>query len=145
MTPISTIKKWLSIAIQQPIDDQLEMFYYDKSNNEFFSILILDLYLFDKKLNLIKDLSLYYSIEELKVLKDRVKRIFNNNPSVVLLPKYGIVDDLETRQQLIESFLTENKIELSASKIFINFQKDPIRFPSKKDHKNDSKPWWRFW
>lgn len=135
----------MSIAIQQPIDDQLEMFYYDKTNNEFFSILILDLYLFDKKLNLIEDLSLYYSKGELKILKDRVKRIFNHKPSIVILPKYGIIDDLETKKQLIESFLTENKIDLSKSKIFINFQKDPICFPSKKNTKNDSKPWWKFW
>lgn len=145
MTQISIIKDWITVAIQQPIDDQLEIFYYDKSNNEFFSIFILDHYLFDKKTNLIEGISIYYSTEELKILKDRFKRIFNRTSSIVVLPKYGIIDDFEIRDQLIESFLTENKINPNSSKIFINLQKDPIRFPEKMSRKNDSRPWWKFW
>lgn len=145
MTQISIIKDWITVAIQQPIDDQLEIFYYDKSNNEFFSIFILDHYLFDKKTNLIEGISIYYSTEELKILKDRFKRIFNRTSSIVVLPKYGLIDDFEIRDQLIESFLTENKINPNSSKIFINLQKDPIRFPEKMSRKNDSRPWWKFW
>lgn len=145
MTQNSIIKDWITVAIQQPSDDQLELFYYDKSNNEFFSIFILDHYLFDKKNNLIEGISIYYSTEELKILKDRFKRIFNRTSSIVVLPKYGIIDDFEIRDQLIESFLTENKINPNSSKIFINLQKDPIRFPAKMSRKNDSRPWWKFW
>ena len=33
------IKNWLAIALQQPIENESEKFYYDKSKKEFFSTL----------------------------------------------------------------------------------------------------------
>ena len=143
MTESSHLHDWISLAIQQDHDNDLEMFYYDTSRKQFFSILVIDLYLFDKKLNLIDGISLYYSREELNLLKDRVKRIIHQKSSIITLPKYGIIDDHEEKKQRIETFLKEHKIELKTSSVTFVLQKEPIQFKTKSKAVN--KPWWKIW
>lgn len=134
------IKNWIEIAIQQPVDNELEMFYYDATNKEFFSILLLDLYLFDKNLNLLEGISLYYSKAELKLLKDRVQRIFKQKTSIITLPKYGIIEEDQQKNKCIEAFITEHKIDIHNATVYIQFQKEPLQQLSKK-----TKPWWKIW
>ena len=143
MTQFSQVKDWISIAIQQTQDNDLEMFYYDTSNKQFFSILILDLYLFDKKMNLIDGISMYYSKEELKLLKDRVTRIFKEKSSIITLPKHGVFENTEQKNQLIDTFITHHKIDLKTSSVLMTLQKEPIPFTIKTKHV--SKPWWKIW
>lgn len=145
MTHLSALKNWINIAIQQPVDDQLEMFYYDTNTKQFFSVLIIDLYLFDTKLNVIEGISKYYAKEDLTLLKNRVKRIFKQKSSIITLPKYGIIEDEEKKNQLIEAFLIQHKIDLKTSSLLVTFQKDPIPFSSKTNSKQITKPWWKIW
>lgn len=145
MAELSTLKNWIELAIQQPVDDQLEMYYYDTNNKQFFSVLIIDLYLFDKKLNVIEGISMYYEKDELNLLRDRVKRIFKQKSSIIALPKYGIIENNDTKNQLTEAFFSEHKIDLNSSSLLVTLQKEPIPFPTKTNAKQATKPWWKIW
>ena len=74
MSENNQIIHWIMIGIQQELDDPSELFYYDKKEKQFFSILHIDYLLFDQKLNIIDDISLYYTKEELNILRKRIKK-----------------------------------------------------------------------
>lgn len=145
MTDLSTLKYWIDLAIQQPVDDSLEMFYYDTNNKQFFSVLIIDLYLFDKKLNVLEGISMYYEKEELALLKDRVKRIYNQKRSIISVPKCGIIENNDVKNQIIETFISKHKIDITTSSVLILLQKEPISFPIVTKTKSVTKPWWKIW
>ena len=75
MSENSQIIHWIMIGIQQELNDQSELFYFDKKEKQFFSILHIDYLLFDQNLNIIEDISLYYTKEELNLLRKRIKKI----------------------------------------------------------------------
>ena len=43
------LKNWIIFAIQQSQEDNSEKYYYDRKNQEFFSVMVIDLFLFDHK------------------------------------------------------------------------------------------------
>ncbi|GEM_PF-2059410 len=136
------IKNWLLIAFQQEIDDTSEYFYFDKKKNEFFSIHIIDHYLFDKKTKIIKGVSVYFTNNEISIIRDRFKKIKQKNTSIILLPRLGIVEDTSFLLKEIEEFIVQYKIEINSTTLFEVYQKEPIIHDSKSKNK---KQWWRFW
>ena len=138
------IISWLKIAFQQPIDSEIEDFYFDKKSNTFFSITILDKLLIDQKFKIIKNLSPYFSIEELEKIKTWIRKINKNNSSIIKLPKFGLVNNQEELEDKINSFLFKNAIRLSTSEIFEVFQKEPL-FNTTDKLNIETKPWWKFW
>lgn len=129
---------WLCLAIQQNKDDKSEFYYYDKRKKEFFSILNLDFFLFDQKLNIIEGISPYYSIEELKLLQNRISKINKKSTSIVLIPRYGILNSSEEISLKIGDFLSENSIDIQSSSLTNIFQKEPILRKN-----NPRKTWWK--
>jgi len=75
MTNKDTILNRLTTGFQQPADRLSELFYYDKRDNQFFSVLVTDYFLFDNELNLDENASSTYSKTSLESLHDRIKRI----------------------------------------------------------------------
>lgn len=73
------IYNWLTTGLQQPSDRFSEIFYYDKRDNEFFSILVTDYFMFDENLNIAKDTTTTYTKENLETLIDRIRRIENKD------------------------------------------------------------------
>ena len=138
------IISWLKIAFQQPIDSKIEDFYFDKKSNTFFSITILDKLLIDQKFKIIKNLSPYFSIEDLEKIKTWIRKINKNNSSIIKLPKFGLVNNQEELEDKINSFLFKNAIRLSTSEIFEVFQKEPL-FNTTDKLNIETKPWWKFW
>jgi hypothetical protein len=136
---VNTINNWLRIAFQQPLDCESEKFYFDKSNKQFFSILSIDHLLFDKKYNLINDISLYYTSEEIQQLSKRLKALQKNKNSIVLIPRHGIIQEPSILLKYIDEFLLQNRIDIKSCSIFEIYQKEPI--VKKKIVK---KPWWKF-
>lgn len=55
MTKQEQIYNWLTTGLQQPADRLSEIFYYDKRDKEFFSILVTDYFMFDENLNIAKN------------------------------------------------------------------------------------------
>ncbi len=138
----STLKNWLLIAFQQESDDNSEYFYFDKKKNEFFSIHIIDHYLFDEKLNNLYGVSIYFTLEEVSILKERLKKINKKNKSIVSIPKLGILDNKEILEIEIEKFTKENQIDVENSTLFEVLQKSPVPLFERSIKK---KRWWKFW
>jgi hypothetical protein len=111
MTDKETIIDWLRIGLQQPEDWVSEIFYFDKRDNQFFSVLITDYFLFDSELNLAKNTTSGYSEKSLKILRDRIIRIDKNDLSILAIPRVGQKTELEIQEQ-IKSFLEINSIDL---------------------------------
>jgi hypothetical protein len=136
---------WLKIAFQQPIDNDVEDFYFDKKSNCFFSITHLEKLLIDKNFKIQYNLSPYFSDEELKTIQKWTKKIKKSNNSIVKVPSYGIINDEEELTESINQFLFKNAIRLSNATIFNVIQKEVIpRIHTKKEVK-PTKTWWKFW
>lgn len=92
-----------------------EVFYYDKRDNQFFSILMTDYFLFEKNGDLAKEASASYSENTLKLLTNRINRI-NIDSNVIALPRIGSEDDDYVQQA--EAFLNLNAININESTIW---------------------------
>ena len=114
----NTVNNWLKIAFQQPLDCESETFYFDKSDKQFFSILSIEYLLFDKKHNLINDISLYYTSEEIQQLAKRLKAIQKKKNSILLIPRYGIIQEPSNLLKYIDEFLIQNRIDIKSCSIF---------------------------
>jgi len=143
MSEIEKIKKWLKFAILLSPEVKSEFFYFDKTNDEFFSILNIDYFLFDKKKRIIKGISPYYTQKELEILKKRIYKINKKSNSIIEIPKLGILEDEKKIEQQTTHFLELNKINLEKVKLLEIIQKDILPDFHKKTTK--IKRWWEIW
>jgi len=121
MTKQEQIYNWLTIGLQQPADRLSEIFYYDKRDKEFFSILVTDYFMFDENFNVAKDTTTTYTKENLDIIIDRIRRIENKDVAIISLPRFGNsvnVDNLEFISQQTESFLNLNSINIETATIW---------------------------
>lgn len=121
MTKQELIYNWLTSGLRQPADRLSEIFYYDKRDAEFFSILVSDYFMFDENLNVAKDTTTTYINENLEILIDRIRRIENKDVSIISLPRLGNsanVDNTEFISQQAESFLILNSINIETATIW---------------------------
>lgn len=115
------IHNWLTTGLQQPAERLSEIFYYDKRDNEFFSILVTDYFMFDENLNIVKEMTTTYTKENLDTLIDRIRRIENKDISIVSLPRFGNLtnaDNTEFLSQQMESFINLNSINIEMATIW---------------------------
>lgn len=115
------IHNWLTTGLQQPAERLSEIFYYDKRDNEFFSILVTDYFMFDENLNIAKEMTTTYTKENLDTLIDRIRRIENKDISIVPLPRFGNLtnaDNTEFFSQQMESFINLNSINIEMATIW---------------------------
>ena len=149
MTRQEQIYNWLKTGLQQPSDRFSEIFYYDKRDNEFFSILVTDYFMFDENLNIAKDTTTTYTKKDLKTLIDRIKRIESKDVEIISFPRLGNsanLDNTEFISQQIESFLNLNSINVQTATIWEVEENGTITI----DLNNESetlikKPWWKVW
>jgi hypothetical protein len=115
MTTQQQIYNWLITGLQQSPVKFSEVFYYDKRDKQFFSILLTDYLLFDGNGELAKDTSSSYSEATLVLLTDRIRRI-NIDPQIISIPRLGDID--EDYLQQADSFLNLNAINVDESTIW---------------------------
>ena len=115
MTIQEQIYNWLIIGLQQSPVRFSEVFYYDRRDKQFFSILMIDYFLFEADGELSKDATSTYSIDTLKLLKDRIARI-NIDADVIALPRLGDTEDDYLQQA--DSFLKLNAINIDEATIW---------------------------
>ncbi|WDF78294.1 hypothetical protein PQ469_30880 [Mucilaginibacter sp. KACC 22773] len=115
MTTQEQIYNWLITGLQQSPVKFSEVFYYDKRDKQFFSILMTDYFLFDGNGELNKDASSTYSEATLVLLTDRIRRI-NIDPQIIAIPRLGDTD--EDYLQQADSFLNLNAINVDESTIW---------------------------
>jgi hypothetical protein len=136
---------WLKIAFQQPIDNNLECFYYDKKLNVFFSITLLERLLIDEKFKINYSTSPYFTDQELEKIRNWIKKIKHKNESIILIPSYGIFQEEEELNDAVNSFLFKNAIRLSNSTLFEVFQREAIQRKKLIFKSEAKKSWWKFW
>jgi len=143
------IYNWLTTGLQQPSDRFSEIFYYDKRDNEFFSILVTDYFMFDENLNIAKDTTTTYTKENLETLIDRIRRIENKDVTIISLPRVGNspnTADTEFISQQTDSFLNLNSINIETATIWEVEESGTITIDLKNEREPlTKKPWWKVW
>lgn len=143
------IYNWLTTGLQQPADRFSEIFYYDKRDNEFFSILVTDYFMFDENLNVAENTTTTYSKENLETLIDRIRRIENKDVSIISLPRLGNYQntaDTEFISLQIDSFLNLNSINIETATIWEVEESGTITIDLKNEGEPvTKKPWWKVW
>ena len=148
MTKQEQIFNWLTVGLHQPTDRLSEIFYYDKRDKEFFSILVTDYLMFDENLNIAKDTTANYTKENLEILIDRIRRIENKDVSIISLPRLGNstnADNMEFISQQAESFLNLNSINIETATIWEVEKSGTITITLKNECEPSKKPWWKVW
>jgi len=136
---------WLKIAFQQPIDNNLECFYFDKKLNVIFSITLLEKLLIDEKFKINYTISPYFTDQELEKIRTWIKKIKHKDESIILIPSYGIFKEEGELIDTINIFLFKNAIRLSNSTFFEVFQTEMVQKEQLISQSKVKKSWWKFW
>lgn len=127
MTRQEQINNWLTSAVTSGSTIMSEFFYYDRRDNQFFSILQMDYFIVDEKFEVAKDVSVSYSADTIKLLTDRMKRIDSEHSDILSIP---LADESGSVQEQIDRFLNLNSIDIDTATIWetedpsITFQVD---------------------
>lgn len=134
-------ENWLKIGLGQADNYFTEVFYFDKRDNQFFSIVITDYFLFDDRFVMNEKTSSDYSDATLKLLADRMQRIENMNNSILGVPKFGKLTEEELISKM-DSFLNLNAIDLESASVWEIEESGDVIIDLR-----DEKPkyWWQFW
>lgn len=135
------IENWLKTGLGQSPEKLSEEFYFDKRDNQFFSILISDYFIFDEGFVINKNISSNYSEANLKLLTDRMKRIENDSNSIIILPRFGELPEEELLSKM-DSFLNLNAVSLENTSIWDIEEIGEVTIDL-RDYKK--KYWWQFW
>jgi len=149
------IYNWIKIGFLQPNERISELFYYDKRDNQFFSILISDYFHFDEDYNVPENATSSYPENILELLADRMKRIENDDKLIIPLPRTNKEENTndDYLDQKIETFLNLNSINIktvtiwnvdSIGSITIDITANN-QMEFEIDHKIKKKNWWEFW
>ena len=103
MNQETQILNWLVIGISQSPYSLNESFYFDKLNNEFFSIIITDYFMLDENLNMAKNTSSSYTSNNQNELVNRINRIENKDVYIVSIPHLTSKERKELLNQFLES------------------------------------------
>lgn len=143
------IYNWLTTGVQQHVDRIQELFYFDKSSDEFFSVLITDYFLLDENLNISNDVTSSYLPQTLEKLAEKIRRIENKDTDIIALPRAGkpeLNQEIEYFLQQIDSFLNIHAIKIKETTIWIPSESGTITL-NLTDKKVDAEKqaWWKFW
>ena len=136
------IENWLKIGFTSSADRRQEIFYFDKRDLQFFSILVTDYFLFDENFNVNEDTTASYSANSLVLLADRMQRIEHNDNTILALPRFGELEDEEQLQGKIDSFINLNAINIGNASIWEAEESGKITINITTEKQ---KPWWQFW
>lgn len=93
-----SILEWLQLAFEEPVDQINECYYFDRRDNEFFSIFITDYFLLGPDKSIVES---PYSASEMLLLEDRMSRIESKDSSILYIPRLTV----DERRDLVLSFL----------------------------------------
>lgn len=115
--------EWLQFAFEEPVDRLNECYYFDRNNNEFFSVFITD-YILTAGDGEITEMP--YSPEELATLKERLDRLEINDPDILMVRRLSS----EERKEMMHDFLSfsgnqqphlTKQIELTSGKSILDW------------------------
>ena len=117
MTPSTQILNWLTIGFEQSTGSLTENFYYDKRDSEFFSIMAVDYFMLDEEMNVASNVTTNYSKTQENSLVDRIKRIENNDPSIISIPRVSLDDRKNFMQQFVDTLSDQKLISILNQRI----------------------------
>lgn len=100
--------EWLELAFSEQVERINESFYFDKKDNEFFSVFITDYFLTDP--SSIEDYpDNPYSPKEINILAERIKRLELNDKLILSIPRLTVAERKEMMQEFIlnRSYLSD--------------------------------------
>jgi hypothetical protein len=107
---------WIIAGLRQSPNRFSEIFYFDRRDEQFFSILVIDYFLFDEDFFPADSVQSTYSENTIE-LADRLRRMHDEDDnSIIALPRYG--EGLDDYQQKADSFLNLNAINLEKATIW---------------------------
>ncbi|MFD2918608.1 hypothetical protein ACFS6H_02730 [Terrimonas rubra] len=111
MTPSTEILNWLVIGFEQPTGSLTEFFYYDKHDREFFSIMAVDYFMLDEEMNIAGNVTTNYSKTQTNTLVERMKKIENDDPSIIPVPRVTLDDPKNVMQQFLGTLSDQKLID----------------------------------
>lgn len=117
MTTSTQILNWLTIGFEQSTGSLTENFYYDKRDNEFFSIMAVDYFMLDEEMNVASNVTTNYSKTQENSLVDRMKRIESNDPSIISIPRISLDDRKNFMQQFVYTLSDQKLIDILNQRI----------------------------
>jgi hypothetical protein len=139
----AVLLNWLMVAFQQAVENKTEHYYFDKQNEEFFSIHLLDLFLLEENRIEQHKLAPQCTEQELIIRNKRIQLIQSQHSSIVQLPRYGMFADQLVLTEKIELFLIDHGINIKNASLFEAFQREEVI--KRKGPPPKKKPWWQFW
>lgn len=118
MTHPTQIRNWLTIGIEQPVGSMNEDFYYDKKNNQFFSIVLTDQFMLDKNLNLANDVTTTYTKNQENSIIDRLRRIELNDPTIVSIERISLDERKFFMQQFVDNLNNNDLTKILQQRIY---------------------------
>jgi hypothetical protein len=116
---IKQINNWLVTGFTQHPTQFSEMFYFDKGESQFFSILSTDYFLFDENLEIPNDVSSSYPSDCVEFLQDKVKRLEAGDPLILAIPRLGnALEEMDILSR-VDTFLNVNAINLEKSSLWL--------------------------
>ncbi|MFT3679062.1 MAG: hypothetical protein QM791_02245 [Ferruginibacter sp.] len=117
MTLSTQIRNWLTIGFEQPIGSLNEDFYYDKKNNEFFSIVFTDHFMLDENLNSANDVTTTYTKTQEVALIDRLRRIELKDPEILSIDRISLDERKAVMQQFVDNLSNSDLIKILQQRI----------------------------
>lgn len=146
MNQKNQIIELIKAAISSPPNELTRSFYYDKLNQTFFIIHIVDYFMLNEDLEIDNSAQVSISEKSQKEIVDWIKRIEKNDDSIIRVPQKGITDE-ELKHIEFLKYIKESEIDLDIAKIQKveeGEEKVSVKFDLKKIGKTDKK-WWEFW
>jgi hypothetical protein len=117
MVPVTQILNWLAIGFELPTGSLTELFYYDKRDSEFFSVMAVDYFMLDEHMNVASNVTTNYSKTQEATLVDRMKRIENKDPAIIFIPRITLEDRKTFMEQFVGSLDNTNLVEVLTEQI----------------------------
>ena len=149
ITKQQQIFNWLKIGIQQPSHRLEEMFYYDKTSKELFSIMVADYFLVDENFEIANDVTSSYSTETVEKLAGKIRRIESGSPEIVAVPRLGFGGSDNSSEYIlaeINNFLNVNAINIEDAMIWLPEESGSITISLNEPKDLEKRrSWWKFW
>ncbi|WP_405223817.1 hypothetical protein [Dokdonia sp. Asnod1-B02] len=145
MNKRNRIINWIGVSLSLPQNKQSEMFYFDKSQNLFFSIHIVDYFMLNENLEIDESTTSSYNKKTENEIVSWIKRIELEDKRIISVPQKGLTD--ETRKKIeAEKFLDDLSVDIDKTKIWEVEEKISVNIDLTKERTNSgNKKWWEIW
>lgn len=145
MNKRNRIINWIGVSLSLPENRQSEMFYFDKSQNLFFSIHIVDYFMLDENLEIDESATSSYNKKTENEIVSWIKRIEREDKLIISVPQKGLTNDSLKRIEA-EKFLKELSVDIDKTQIWEVEEKISVNIDLTKERtNNENKKWWEIW